>query len=130
MAAGSQFDAHRPKDRSLLIKYWLPVIFWMGFIFYASSVPAKDIPPLFPLQDMAFHLAAYASLAYFFARATKNTYLNLSPRKILYLSLIFGALYGLSDEFHQAFVPGRDVSGLDLIVDSSASYLGALFITR
>lgn len=38
-------------------------------------------------------------------------------------AFIFTALYAGSDEFHQAFVPGRGPSPLDVAIDSS----GALF---
>jgi DNA polymerase-1 len=38
----------------------------------------------------------------------------------------FGIIYGLSDEFHQYFVPGRYASGLDLFLDTIGSIFGSV----
>jgi len=109
-----------------IIKFWLPVLLIMGFIFYASSLPAEDIPPLFPSQDFAFHLIIYLALSYFFIRALKNTYTNIAPAKAVLFTVIFASLYGLTDEFHQLFVVGRNASIFDLFIDSIGSFIGAL----
>jgi len=108
------------------IKFWLPVLVCMGFIFYTSSIPGKDIPPLFPFQDVLFHAVIYTIMAYFFARALKNTNLQLSSPKIICLTVAFGILYGLSDEFHQIFVSERYASGWDLFFDGVGSFIGSL----
>jgi VanZ family protein len=34
-------------------------------------------------------------------------------------------LYGVSDEFHQYFVPGRSVEALDVLADALGGLLGA-----
>lgn len=34
-------------------------------------------------------------------------------------------LYGISDEYHQSFVPGRDVSALDALADGVGGFLAA-----
>lgn len=99
------------------LKFWLPLIAWMGIIFLISSLPAKDVPPLFPFQDIVYHLIAYTILGYLFRRAAK---------KNIRLALIFGIAYALSDEFHQVFVPGRTFSGFDLIIDGVGVFLGSL----
>ncbi|MDH3980911.1 MAG: VanZ family protein, partial [Gammaproteobacteria bacterium] len=41
------------------------------------------------------------------------------------------ALYGVLDEFHQSFVPGRNADVLDVLADASGALLGAglLFFT-
>lgn len=119
--------ATRTDNPALCIKFWLPVFIWMGVIFYLSSVPAKDIPLLFPFQDVLTHFVIYAILAYFFSRAIKNTYSGLALKNILYLTIIFGFSYGVSDEFHQLFVPGRSASGFDLFINSLGSFAGGLF---
>ncbi len=108
------------------IKYWLPVLVFMGFIFYASSIPGSNIPSLFPFQDIAFHLFVYLILAFLFARALKNTYSNITPSKIILFTIIFGVAYGLTDELHQAFVPYRCVSSFDVFIDSVGSFIGSL----
>jgi VanZ family protein len=36
--------------------------------------------------------------------------------------------YALSDEFHQSFVPGREASGFDLVVDAVGIVLALVFL--
>lgn len=95
----------------------------MGVIFYAGSIPGKDVPSLFPYQDIVFHFAIYLLLAFFFARALSRTNTGLSLAKIMIFTVVFAVFCGISDEFHQAFAPNRSVSGFDVFIDS----LGALF---
>lgn len=45
-------------------------------------------------------------------------------------AVIFCVLWGVLDEFHQSFVPGRDSSGMDLAADTAGAALGALALTR
>ena len=109
-----------------IIKFWLPVLLFMALIFFLSSIPGADIPALFVYQDVISHLVTYFILACFFARALKHTYSNLSSLKIILYTVVFAVAYGVSDEFHQAFVPGRVVSGLDVMVDGVGSLIGGL----
>ncbi|MCM8795222.1 MAG: VanZ family protein [Candidatus Omnitrophica bacterium] len=118
---------HPNKRITGIIRFWLPVYVWMGIIFYFSSLPAEAIPHLFFYQDIFFHLFNYFLLVYFFSRAIKNTFYSLSFKKRVYFCIIFGIIYGLSDEFHQFFVPGRDMSMGDLLFDGLGSLLGSLF---
>ena len=110
--------AARVNGRAIrLMKYWLPVFLCMGVIFHFSSLPGKDIPSLFPLQDILFHGIIYAALGWLLRRALKNTVTQGKPSALVLLTVLFGVLYGLSDEFHQIFVPGRDFSFVDLGAD-------------
>lgn len=120
------FNKSRAKLAPIIIKFWLPVLLCMGFIFYTSSIPGIKIPSLFPFQDIPFHIFIYSVLSFFFSRALKNTYLNMTQAKIIVFTIIFGLIYGLSDELHQAFVPYRTVSGLDVFTDTLGSFLGSL----
>lgn len=110
-----------------LLTYWLTVLIWMGVIFYFSSLPGEDIPALFPLQDIVFHAMVYAALAYLFIRALKNTCPKLSMRKLIFFTVVFGIIYGLTDEFHQSFVPGRNASFSDLFIDTVGTFMGSIF---
>jgi hypothetical protein len=109
-----------------LIGLWFPVAGCMTVIFYASTLPGSDIPSLFPFQDIAFHLFIYALLAFSLARALRNKYINISAAKLVFLVLVFGIIYGASDEFHQMFVPKRSASFFDLLIDGIGSLTGGL----
>ena len=108
------------------MRLWIPVAVSMAFIFYFSSIPAKDIPSLFLHQDIVFHIFVYTVLCFFFARALKNTSCGILAWKLILLTVIFGTFYGVTDEFHQSFVPGRSVSGFDILMDSVGSFIGSL----
>ncbi len=117
------------KPNNDIVKSWLPVLVFMGLIFYASSTPGSDIPSLFPFQDAVFHLSVYLILAFFFSRALRNTYPNITVSRIILITVLFGVFYGMTDEFHQLFVPLRTCSGSDLFVDGMGSVIGSLIFT-
>lgn len=54
----------------------------------------------------------------------ENSYLNG-----ITISLFFGMLYAITDEIHQAFVPGRDGRILDVCIDSFGVLFG-IYICR
>jgi VanZ family protein len=109
-----------------LAMLWLPVVAVMAAIFYFSSLPRKDIPSLFPLQDVFFHGMIYAVLAWFFKRALKHTCPHLSAATLVIVTVFFGLAYGASDEFHQLFTPGRTAGLEDVITDAVGSFLGSV----
>ena len=100
------------------VNRWLPVLLWMGFIFFLSSQPHLPRYPDhiidFLLKKVA-HLFEYALLAILLHRAVGDE----SGR----WALLIGGLYALSDELHQSFVPGRNAALLDLAFD----VLGVIF---
>jgi VanZ family protein len=114
------------KRTTLIIKYWFPLFLWMGFIFYTSSIPGENIPSIFCFQDTVYHLVIYLILAYFFSRALRNTYAPVRYLEIIFFTIAFGVIYGVTDELHQAFVPNRTVSNFDVFIDAIGSFLGSL----
>ena len=44
------------------------------------------------------------------------------------LSLGAGALYAVSDEIHQIFVPGRSCQAFDVLIDSSGVLTGTIIM--
>ncbi len=109
---------------SRIFSFWFPVIGCMSAIFYASCIPARNIPSLFPHEDILFHGLIYATLGLFFFRALKNTDSRLVVWQLVVFTIVFGFVYGASDEFHQLFTSGRSCSGFDLVVDTIGSAVG------
>jgi VanZ family protein len=94
----------------------------MGVIFYLSAQPDLPGPPepwLATLVSNASHFGVYAILAYLWWRLLSR--LRKMDRDALVLALVVSVLFGLSDEIHQSFVPGRDSSVLDLLVDTAGA---------
>ncbi len=46
----------------------------------------------------------------------------------LLLPFILSALYAVTDEIHQVFVPGRDGNATDVMIDSSGALIGVLIL--
>ncbi len=96
----------------------------MAVIFELSS--RSKLPKVTSISDDAIslggHFGAYAILAVCFWWALGIT--DLTSGKRVLIALAGAVLYGLSDEWHQSFVPGRDPALFDLGVDA----LGAVTI--
>jgi VanZ family protein len=94
----------------------------MSLIFYFSSLERIEVIetlPKFILKDKLLHIIEYSILAILFYRLL-NQYEKLQPIALI-LAITLSTLYGLTDELHQLFVPGRLFSGLDLFAD----YIGS-----
>jgi len=97
---------------------------WAGVIFYLSSQPGIDTPLLFPGQDKLFHMAAFGILGFFLMGGVKTTGSGYRTGQLWFV-VVLVMLYGLLDEFHQYFVPGRDADILDVLADAAGGLLGA-----
>jgi len=90
---------------------------WMGTLFYLSHQPTLDTPLLFPGQDKLFHAVAYGILGFLLLGSripSAQGFTNTQVRS----SIIIASLYGISDEFHQYFVPGRSSDVWDWVADT------------
>ncbi len=96
-----------------------------GFIWYLSGLTGTHMPPLFPHQDKVMHLGIYALLGFLLAGVLRRS-ADDTRATVLVTTVILAGLYGLADEVHQSFVPGRDPSALDLVADITGGLLGAL----
>lgn len=99
----------------------LPAILWMGVIFAGSSLPGDRVSS--PFSPFA-HFIEYAVLA-----ALLFAWPSIAERPLhvaVAISLVLAIAYGVSDEFHQAFIPGRVPSAGDVLVDASGAFAGAL----
>ncbi|MEW5766681.1 MAG: VanZ family protein [bacterium] len=109
-----------------MIRYWLPVCLWAGFIFYLSSLSETPVPPLLetPGLDKAAHLIEYTILALLLARALKNSESKWLSNQWVVLTMVGTILYGVTDEIHQYFVPLRQTDLYDLLFDSLGALIG------
>jgi len=114
-------DEVRGPNKASCFIAWFLVLFFMAVIFRASAMPGKDIPPLFPFQDICWHFGIYLILAYFFSRALGSTWGQMSVKKIFLFTLAFAVLYGITDELHQLWTPGRSATGFDVLMTAWAA---------
>lgn len=102
---------------------------WMGLIWYLSSLTSSEeghlagfeIPSI--IQNGA-HAVFYGILAALWVFA-------LGPdAKTAQRAVLYCAVYGVIDEAHQWFVPGRTCSVLDLMVDIMGAVAVIYVLTR
>ncbi|MBN2097271.1 MAG: VanZ family protein [Candidatus Omnitrophica bacterium] len=108
------------------LKFWLPVYLYAGLIFIYSSLSSPPGLSYILYGDKLLHLAEYAILGFLVARALKNSSAPQLRRHFRVYAILFSLVYGLSDEFHQHFVPGRQVEVLDLVADGLGAFFGQL----
>jgi glycopeptide antibiotics resistance protein len=94
---------------------WLFVILIAVAIFCISSLSSEEVAPVvgFSWQPTAYHILAFFFLAFFLLPALVKG----ENQKLIFLAIILAVLYGISDEFHQLFVPGRTGSFSDLLLN-------------
>jgi VanZ family protein len=122
-------DAPKPRPIPVL-RAWLPVIAWAAVLFGLSSIPGHEIPTIeFSYGDKIVHCGIYGVLGALCFRALRlTTRLRVVPA-ILVVPLIV-LTYGISDEFHQMFVPQRSSEVLDVVADVVGGALGAIVASR
>jgi VanZ family protein len=101
------------------------VVAYMALIFVLSSRrPPEPIEKL-GVSDSWLHLVEYGVLGVLLADLAWARTRRVSWWVLVPLPALLGALYGLSDEWHQSFVPDRDASVADAIMDVAGAWLGA-----
>jgi VanZ family protein len=107
------------------LSLWGPVVLMMALIFVASSIP--DVPAL-PggVSDKTAHSWAYGLLGVLVFRAlAKGRVGGLTIVRGLG-SILIATAYGISDEFHQSFVPGRTSDVRDVAADAIGAIAAAI----
>lgn len=113
----------RPKARCRL----LPVLLAMGAIFYQSHQPGNSFSlPEIDHVDKLLHSLVYAVLALAFLFALPPQWRRQRPWLAGWVTVLFCLLYGISDEVHQAFIPGRHAGIDDLAADVAGDLLAVV----
>lgn len=109
---------------------WGPVALYLGLVSFVSHQPGSSLPDAAP--DWVLHSVEFAGLALLSARGVVRSGRSLSIAAALWI-LACCAAAGVLDELHQSFVPGRDPSIRDAIVDTAGAALalaGTLVVRR
>jgi VanZ family protein len=91
-----------------------------------SSIPGQQMPSgAWWRADKLIHVVEYAVLAALVVRA-----LRLGPPRATVLiaaaiAVIGATVFGVTDELHQSFTPGRYSSALDVLADGIGAIVGA-----
>ena len=118
------------KTSSTVLKVlrWIPAVFIGCCSWYLSSKPNVPMPD-FNFSDKLVHLVYFAAFAFFTALAffgikapeNKDAWV-----KRIFLPALVISLYGIIDEIHQSFVPGRSPSFFDWCADTIGAIMGSV----
>ena len=125
------------------LKYWLPVLAWMVFIFigstdllsaehtsrfigpflrwFAPDISDATIASIQVVVRKCGHVTEYAILAALLSRA-----LRVHRERVLVLAFLLSATYAALDEFHQSFVATRTASAWDVAIDCVGVLIGLM----
>jgi VanZ family protein len=109
------------------MRLWLPVVVYMVLIFGLSSV---SDPPDLPrgIGDTGAHSILYAGFGAVMARALGGGFGRPMTLATLAAAVALATAYGVTDEVHQHFVPGRNMDPLDLLADAIGAAAGAIAV--
>ena len=108
----------------------VPLIIYCVFIFIQSGLPVPFDMPDVSHFDKLLHLGGYGVMGILFYRTYLAGWPQAKKRRLIWASVISTALYGLSDEIHQYFVPERSADLLDWVADAAGGVLGAVVYQR
>ncbi len=86
------------------------------------------MPTLFSFQDKLEHAGAYWVMGVLSWRAFRHA--GLQSRQLVWICILFCSAYGISDEWHQSFVHGRNSSGWDWLADSLGAAMALSLLIR
>ena len=125
MADVSLPELSRGLVRVLLL--WGPPVAWAAAIYLVSS---QSLPPsVGGIPDWMTHAAAYLVLSLLLCRALAGGIRPL-PASGLMLAAALSTLYGVTDEYHQSFVPERHSEAADVAKDLLGAAVGGWLYSR
>jgi VanZ family protein len=102
---------------------WVPVVLYMAAIFAASSLSNPPVPSDVP--DFSLHEIAYFGLTLLLIRALAGGRWHAVTHGVLAGACIVAVLYGVTDEWHQMYVPNRTPELRDLRSDAIGAVVAA-----
>ena len=128
-----------------IVKYSVPVIFWMCFIFWMSTdtfssqntlsvvetilhfliskISSQEVNLIHAFIRKSGHVIEYFILGLLLFRAFRGGSIGSWKWGWSFFALIVVILWAASDEFHQSFVPTRTASVVDVAMDTAGGVL-------
>ncbi|MGQ9798958.1 MAG: VanZ family protein [Ignavibacterium sp.] len=105
------------KINRVFLFIYLPLIIHWVTIFILTSLPSNRLPSV-EISDKLNHFLAFFVLGFFLNLTLKyQTKFPELKKNIFLITIIITSGYGLLDELHQLFVPGRSAEVLDWLAD-------------
>ena len=108
-----------------LLSRWGPVAIILAGIFIGSEQPAvRRAPRMIEfLIAKVSHLLEFAALGVALTRAIAPPE-EPKPGRAIAIAVAASALFAVSDEYHQAFIPGRTATVRDVVIDLIGAIVG------
>lgn len=108
------------------MRYWLPVLLYLGLILAVSSIPGRTLAPLrLASWDKLAHAVEYGILSVLLARALREAGLRRgapAPRTVALLAVLGAVAWGAIDESYQ-HLTHRVPDAFDLVADAVGAIL-------
>ena len=107
---------------------WLAAIALMAVIFIFSSIPKGTLIPDFDVWDLLIKKSAHLLIYGLLALSYLWGFTGWAGIKWQHLAgaLLMSILYGISDEYHQIFTPGRNGNIIDVAIDMLGASIALL----
>lgn len=113
------------------LRFFLPALLWALVIFTFSSFPTGTASQFY-WQDFVIkkfaHMVEYAILTVLIYRGLWNSGVA-RPQAFLY-AILLSVFYGITDEVHQSFTPGREPRARDVIFDTIGSGIAVYILWK
>ncbi|MBN1637610.1 MAG: VanZ family protein [Ignavibacteriales bacterium] len=117
------------KEKRIFFVYTPLVLYWI-VLFIATSLSTQSLPKPFVFSDKVAHLLAYLILSFFVTLTLwAQEKFQLLKRRYFFFTITIVFLYGVFDEIHQSFIPGRSCEFLDWVADATGAIIGTLIAT-
>lgn len=115
------------EERKAQLVYTPLVIYWL-ILLAATSFPTNAVPS-FGVSDKLLHISAYFCLGILLNLTLlfQNKY-SFLKRRSGWHTISIGIIYGIFDEIHQYFIPGRSMEFLDFTADFIGLVLAVVFL--
>jgi VanZ family protein len=115
-------------ERNKIYLVYIPLVVYWIFLLLATSLPTTSLPSV-AVGDKIKHFLAFFGLSVLlsltFMYQNKN---QVIKKYFLVAALITTSFYGLIDEIHQSFIPGRYCVFFDWTADSLGGIAGVLLV--
>ena len=112
------------------MRYFVFPLIFMAAIFLCSSIPMDHriqhfefIMGINPTLQNILHIPAFGIPTFLWVKSLIKSHLSMKKAILVAVSVTF--LYGIADEFHQYFVPGRFFSLQDMVFNLIGTLLTA-----
>jgi VanZ family protein len=107
---------------------WVPVVAWMAVVFFFSSL--SNLGRAARVPDWISHPIEYGLGAVLLCRALAGERRGPLPMSTALTATLLVTAYGVTDEYHQSFVPGRTSDFADVIKDLAGAATASLLYRR